>query len=371
MPPSFENEKKDIYTKFKCIGFTQRVTNRLCSWQKKKNNIPGATTVAMVYYMDTIFYECIYYDQIIHRNHHWVISMSQRRVCVLLQRSMLSKTTPRCLQGFSSGTRFFTDCSIPKPYYHIIATDVSEMNLYGKCQSGNVRHMTLPLSCTSFLGRRCAGNGMARTFASSFSSTHRCVYASSNGSNELKGILKKESEHERSAYEPPSELHDGPPEPFTLTEVQGDTLMSLTRTYGDNETVSVDIMIQDDMNQEEPVAFEDEETGEIDIDVSVDFIVSVSKRGSNQELVFECSTDGSFMEIKRVSLEPEDEDDLEDGMYTGPVFDELDDAVQEALYSYLEERGITPELGEYLLHLLHDKEQREYMDWLDKMTSFL
>jgi len=77
------------------------------------------------------------------------------------------------------------------------------------------------------------------------------------------------------------------------------------------------------------------------------------------------------MEIQRVSLEPEDEDELEEGMYTGPVLDELDDEVQEALYAYLEERGITPDLGEYLLHLIHDKEQREYMDWLDKMTSFL
>lgn len=190
----------------------------------------------------------------------------------------------------------------------------------------------------------------------------------------LKDILVKESEHERSTYEPPPALSSGPPEPFTLTEMQGDTLMTLTRTFGSDETVSVDIMIQDDgMNQDESlVGFEDEETGEIEIDVSVNFIVSVSKRGSeNQELVFECSSDGSFMEIQRVSLEPEDEEELEEGMYTGPLFDELDDAVQEALYSYLEERGITPELGEYLLHLMHDKEQREYMDWLDKMTAFL
>jgi len=37
---------------------------------------------------------------------------------------------------------------------------------------------------------------------------------------------------------------------------------------------------------------------------------------------------------------------------------------------YLRERGITPELGEYLMHLVHDKEQREYMDWLDRVVSF-
>lgn len=61
-----------------------------------------------------------------------------------------------------------------------------------------------------------------RTFASS-------SYVNDGG---LKSILTKESEHERSTYESPEELRNGPPEPFTLTEMQGDTLMTLTRAYG-------------------------------------------------------------------------------------------------------------------------------------------
>ena len=148
--------------------------------------------------------------------------------------------------------------------------------------------------------------------------------------------------------------------------------MTLTRSFA-NETVCVDIMVNDQLEKEEDaVYFEDEETGEIEVDVSVDFVVSILKENSDYELVFECRSDGSFIEIVRVSLEPEDEEEADDeALYTGPVFDELDDAVQDAMYAFLEERGVTAELGECLIQLSTDKEQRMYMDWLDEMSRFL
>ena len=189
--------------------------------------------------------------------------------------------------------------------------------------------------------------------------------------NDLKSLLIKESEHEKSTYVPEEEVQRGPPEPFTLTEAKGDTLMTLTRAYGNGETVMVDVMTND-QGDEEPVIFEDED-GEVDVDVSVDFVVSIVKSNAEHELVFECCSDGSYIEIKKVSLDPVDDDeDLDEALYTGPeTFEELDEAVQDAMYQYLEERGITAELGEYLLHLTNDKEQREYMDWLERMAHFL
>ena len=195
-------------------------------------------------------------------------------------------------------------------------------------------------------------------------------FASSASSDALLEELQKEVAHERSNYTQSSA--DAPPEPWSLTEVEGDTLMTLTRSFG-KETVCVDIMINDQLEKEEqPIYFEDEETGEIEVDVSVDFVVSILKENSDLELVFECSSDGSFIEIIRVSLEPEDEDDADDeALYTGPIFDELDDTVQDAMYAFLEERGVTADLGEYLIGLSTDKEQRLYMDWLDDMSRFL
>jgi hypothetical protein len=34
-------------------------------------------------------------------------------------------------------------------------------------------------------------------------------------------------------------------------------------------------------------------------------------------------------------------------------------------------RGVTEELGEYLRHLIYDKEQREYVAWLERVKSFV
>ena len=63
----------------------------------------------------------------------------------------------------------------------------------------------------------------------------------------------------------------------------------------------------------------------------------------------------------------DDDLSLDDSLYTGPLFDELDDELQRQFTLYLEERGVNADLGAYLLRLVHDKEQREYMHWLEKV----
>jgi hypothetical protein len=39
--------------------------------------------------------------------------------------------------------------------------------------------------------------------------------------------------------------------------------------------------------------------------------------------------------------------------------------------AFLEERGVTPALGGYLLRLAHDKEEREYSAWLRRARAAL
>ena len=53
------------------------------------------------------------------------------------------------------------------------------------------------------------------------------------------------------------------------------------------------------------------------------------------------------------------------------VFSELDPKLQEAFTSYLEERGVNAELGQFIMDYSEDKEQREYMTWLQGVQSFL
>ena len=55
----------------------------------------------------------------------------------------------------------------------------------------------------------------------------------------------------------------------------------------------------------------------------------------------------------------------------GPVFDELADPLRDGFRSFLEERGVDEDLGEWLRHALYDKEQREYANWLDRVGAFL
>lgn len=53
------------------------------------------------------------------------------------------------------------------------------------------------------------------------------------------------------------------------------------------------------------------------------------------------------------------------------VFDELDEDVQKALEAYLRERGVDEKLGEYLMAAINDKEQREYVSWMQRVQEFV
>ena len=139
--------------------------------------------------------------------------------------------------------------------------------------------------------------------------------------------------------------------------------MSLSGQFG-TETVTVDVMVNEQPDEE---PFETEE-GALDVDVGVVFAVQVAK--GDDSLVFECKSDGSYLEVQHVAVEPTS-GDVADSAYTGPVFEELDEEVQRQFGEYLEERGVTAELGAYPLRLVHDKEQREYMYWLERVEALV
>ena len=53
------------------------------------------------------------------------------------------------------------------------------------------------------------------------------------------------------------------------------------------------------------------------------------------------------------------------------VYQELDEKLQQAFEDMLSARGVTPELGEFLMRLSEDKEQREYMGWLQRVAEVI
>ncbi len=190
----------------------------------------------------------------------------------------------------------------------------------------------------------------------------RSIATSSALHSNLSSLLKEELKYEKENYTRPEQVSGGPPAPFKLTESPGDTLITLSRSHN-GEEINIDLHV----NNQPSTPFSGEDGDDEGISTVV-FNVSVVKDG--KALVFECESDGNSTTINHVSLEPKDGFESE-SMYTGPVFDELDDNMQRQFSVYLEDRGVNAELGEYLRFLIYDKEQREYQNWLGDVEKFV
>ncbi|KAJ1430017.1 Mitochondrial glycoprotein [Sesbania bispinosa] len=62
---------------------------------------------------------------------------------------------------------------------------------------------------------------------------------------------------------------------------------------------------------------------------------------------------------------------LSSSIYRGPLFSELDSKLQDALKEYLIAKGIGVGLTNFLLHYLHTREQKQYVNWLKKGEAFV
>eukprot|EP00882_Tetradesmus_deserticola_P004192 GHRQ01004428.1.p1 GENE.GHRQ01004428.1~~GHRQ01004428.1.p1 ORF type:complete len:251 (+),score=112.49 GHRQ01004428.1:159-911(+) len=189
-------------------------------------------------------------------------------------------------------------------------------------------------------------------------------------SSDLSSILAKEIKHEKAVAEKSDVVAAGPPAPFVLHSKLGDTAVSLTRDFkGEKISVDCSVNMQDSLGGLPLGGEEGEEEAEDDDEAAdVQFNVTVTK--GDKALVFECISDGTYLDIRHVSLEPAEGNDSET-VFTGPVFNELDDELQDALRQYIAERGINEDMGEYLRHLMFDREQEEYVHWLEGVKSFV
>ncbi|KAK9802588.1 hypothetical protein WJX73_008556 [Symbiochloris irregularis] len=192
--------------------------------------------------------------------------------------------------------------------------------------------------------------------------------------NILVSVLQDEAAFEQDDYAKPEALSKTP-KPWKIVDTPGTCVIALTSKYqGENIRVEVDV---DEQENDEEISEEAEEGQEPDAeeeqvdeveDISVLFRVHVTK--GDQALVFDCQSDGSYLTVLHAALEPADAEQDEQS-YDGPVFSDLDEKLQAAFTVYLGERGVTEELGAYLVTLSEDKEQREYMHWLDNVTKFV
>lgn len=53
------------------------------------------------------------------------------------------------------------------------------------------------------------------------------------------------------------------------------------------------------------------------------------------------------------------------------VLRELDDELQDAIYDFLEERGIDDDLAVFLHRYMKNKDKTEYLRWMEILKSFV
>lgn len=100
----------------------------------------------------------------------------------------------------------------------------------------------------------------------------------------------------------------------------------------------------------------------------INFEVKITKP-SGDMMVVVC-TASQKLEVTSVRYIPTGKDPTDQDLYNGPVFDHLDDKLQDAFYAYLSDRNIDEDLCYFILSYSRDKEQKEYQNWLQKLLAF-
>jgi complement component 1 Q subcomponent-binding protein, mitochondrial len=183
-------------------------------------------------------------------------------------------------------------------------------------------------------------------------------------------LLKNEISVEEEGSKADDNALENPPAGWSIEVKPEDTLMTLRQKSQQGEDVAIKISTnsQDD-SIEEMEEGEDEAAAP---SYAINFWTEVSKGGKTLRFnltYMENETAGP--DIEHIELLNEGQDSNDEHLYTGPVFAELDEQVQQQFAAYLEERGITADVCQYLCKLVYDKEQAEYLRWMKKVADFV
>ncbi|KAL2652768.1 hypothetical protein R1flu_020896 [Riccia fluitans] len=185
-------------------------------------------------------------------------------------------------------------------------------------------------------------------------------------------VLKAELEHERKTYSQPKDVSRGPPKPWTLTDKPGHADIILRRSYGE-EDIAVTCVYQPDAYGERHEDDEPQGSDEDDRDeesaACVNMTITVNKGADNPTLEISAASYGNEISIDHVYFW--EDKNSRDALYDGPNFLQLDEELQAQFERYIKARGVNKDLVSYLFNLLEDKEQREYMRWLQKVEQFV
>ncbi|KAK7381530.1 hypothetical protein VNO80_00075 [Phaseolus coccineus] len=106
-----------------------------------------------------------------------------------------------------------------------------------------------------------------------------------------------------------------------------------------------------------------------EMQMHITVIVTISKGEGDGVLQITCSAWPDYVEIKKLFIRANE--NIIDEPYVGPEFTELDDALQDSLYDFLEVRGINDELAVFLHQYMKRKDKTEFVRWMERVKSFI
>eukprot|EP00922_Rhytidocystis_sp_ex-Travisia-forbesii_P013117 GHVS01019659.1.p1 GENE.GHVS01019659.1~~GHVS01019659.1.p1 ORF type:complete len:278 (+),score=82.34 GHVS01019659.1:261-1094(+) len=234
--------------------------------------------------------------------------------------------------------------------------------------TNSIPHCSSSYGCSSF-----------QRYFSSSSSSQSSIGSSS--ASKLMAILQEEISHEKSSYEAPANVKDFLKKGgWSFLEKDGDVNMSLSRELEGGKKLTVEFQLVSPFESETADAQttataaggkEEEERGEAEM---TDFTVSIQKKDASG-VTFYCSTlqnDENFRYmIGNVRQFQTEEQRTSVSSYNGPEFEDLDEKLQEALDAWLDEIGVNNEMCDFIDAMAVDKEQKEYMYWLQTCAKVL
>ena len=217
-------------------------------------------------------------------------------------------------------------------------------------------------------------------------------------SHKLGEEMRYEQEAVEKSLEPPFLRHFREKGLFQIEDIPGKSNVVLSRAFG-NEQIRITFSVDDvnniqeeetlddfDENQQEDAEHEEEseevnQNDEADMSlenypVSANVTITKPKSAMSFDIMMEEGEIGFENIVVLDKKDAENADTVEGeyqrrSVYGGPQFGHLDDDLQLQIERFMAERGIDTGLATFIPNYIEWKEQREYMNWLEKFKSFV
>ncbi|KAJ3127964.1 Mitochondrial acidic protein mam33 [Nowakowskiella sp. JEL0407] len=168
---------------------------------------------------------------------------------------------------------------------------------------------------------------------------------------------------------------------WKIEDKTGEKEVTLSRTFG-SEKISV-IFSTDALNTAEEDMGEGDEESEPESPYAVNLTIIMEKKSAGHDhgaIEVVATLQDSQIYIDNVSFNSSsslavdttaEADWQRRGKYGGPIFQDLDEDLQDLFQKYIEERGIDENFSNFIPSYLEYKEQKEYVSWLKNVEKFV